>query len=166
MFFMGNDNSRSSKRSLGIRDKKILYCNAMGKCENPACKKRIEFDEMQVGHKTAWSRGGSTTFKDSVCLCWRCNNLQGTDSWIIFLKKQGIAVADPKSERTEVKKILAAKTVPQLKALAKQHGYKVSGEVVEGWFDSHTKAPTRAQYLNVLSAKLKLADLRKTRVKK
>ena len=43
MFFMGDDNSRSSKRSLGIRGKKILYRNAKGKCENPTCKKKIEF---------------------------------------------------------------------------------------------------------------------------
>jgi hypothetical protein len=117
---------------------------------------------MQVGHKTAWSKGGSTTFKNSVCLCWRCNNLQGTDSWKVFLKKQGIAVADPKSERIEVKKILATKTVLELKALAKEHGYRVSGEVVENFFDSYTKAPTKAQYINLLSAKLKLTDLRKT----
>ena len=162
MFFMGSDNNRSPKRSLGIRDKKILYRNAKGRCENPACTKKIEFDEMQVGHKTAWSKGGSTTFKNSVCLCWRCNNLQGTDSWIVFLKKQGIAVADPKSERTEVKKILVTKTVLELKALAKEHGYKVSGEVVENFFNSYTKAPTKAQYVKLLSAKLKLTDLRKT----
>jgi len=163
---MGDDHSRSSKRTLGIRDKKILYRNAKGKCENPTCKKKIEFDEMQVGHKTAWSKGGSTTFKNSVCLCWRCNNLQGTDSWIVFLKKQGIAIADPKSERTEVKKILAAKTVPQLKALAKEHGYKVSGDVVENYFDSYTKAPTKAQYINLLSTKLKIDDLHKISVKR
>jgi HNH endonuclease len=166
MFFMGDDNGRSSKRSLGIRDKKILYRNAKGRCENPTCKKKIEFDEMQVGHKTAWSRGGSTTFKNSVCLCYRCNNLQGTDTWVVFLKKQGVAVTDPKAERMEIKKILAAKTVPELKALAKQHGYRVSGEVVESWFESHTKAPTKAQYINLLSSKLKLSDLRKTTAKK
>ena len=164
MFFM-SDNSRSPKRSLGIRDKKILYRNAKGTCENPTCKRKIEFDEMQVGHKTAWSKGGATSFKNSVCLCWRCNNLQGTDSWAVFLKKQGIAVADPKSEKTELKKILATKTVIQLKALAKQHGFKVSGEVVENFFDSYTKAPTKAQYINLLSAKLKLADLRRTSAK-
>ena len=117
---------------------------------------------MQVGHKTAWSKGGATSFKNSVCLCWRCNNLQGTDSWIVFLKKQGIAVAGPKSERTEVKKILATKTVLELKALAKEHGYKVSSEIVENFFDSYTKAPTKAQYINLLSTKLKLTDLCKT----
>ena len=166
MFFMGDDSSRSTKRSLGIRDKKILYRNANGRCENPACEKKIEFDEMQVGHKTAWSRGGSTTFKNSLCLCYRCNNLQGTDSWIVFLKKQNIVVEDPNAEKKEVKKLLVAKSIADLKALAKAHGYKVSGEVVEGFFDSYTKAPTKAQYVSVLSTKLKLTDLRKIAAKK
>jgi HNH endonuclease len=162
----GDNNSKSPKRSLGIRDKKILYRNAKGKCENPACKHKIDFDEMQVGHKIAYSKGGATTLKNSVCLCYRCNNLQGTDSWIVFLKKQNIPVKDPNAEKKEVKKILATKTLIELKALAKAHGYKVSGEVVEGFYDSHTKAPTKVQYINVLSKKLKLADLRKPTTKR
>jgi len=31
------DNSRDSKRTLGIRDRQILYRNVKGICENPAC---------------------------------------------------------------------------------------------------------------------------------
>jgi len=59
-------------------------------------RKKIEFDEMQVGHKTAYSRGGGTTLRNSVCLCYRCNKLQGTDSWERFLKKQGIEIEKKK----------------------------------------------------------------------
>jgi HNH endonuclease len=162
----GDNNNKNTKRSLGIRDKKILYRNAKGKCENPACRHKIDFDEMQVGHKIAYSKGGATTFKNSVCLCYRCNNLQGTDSWIVFLKKQNIPVEDPNAEKKEVKKILAAKSLADLKALAKAHGYRVSGEVVESWLESRTKAPTKIQYVNVLSTKLKIADLRKKPSKK
>jgi hypothetical protein len=33
------DYGRDVKRTLGIRDKQILYRNAKGKCENPACNK-------------------------------------------------------------------------------------------------------------------------------
>jgi HNH endonuclease len=166
MFFMGSNNGRSQKRSLGERERKILYRNAKDRCENPACNKKIRYDEMQVGHKTAWSKGGATTLKNSVCLCWACNNLQGNDSWPVFLKKQNIQVEDPNAEKKEVKKILTAKTLIELKELAKVHGYKVSGEVIEGFFDSHTKAPNKTQYINVLSKKLKLADLKQTTPKK
>ncbi len=81
---------KKEKRTLGIRDKQILYRNANKRCENPACKKEIDFDEMQTGHKTAYSKNGKTTLKNSVCLCYRCNKLQGTDSWETFLRKQGI----------------------------------------------------------------------------
>jgi len=93
------DNGRDSKRTLGIRDKKILYRNAKGRCENPPCGKRIDFDEMQVGHKTSWSKRGRTNLANSKCLCWRCNNLQGADSWATFLKKQ--KVEDPKVKVTQ-----------------------------------------------------------------
>jgi len=145
MFLFGGDNY-DTKRTLGIRDKQILYRNAKGKCENPACGKKIEFDEMQVGHKTAWSRGGRTTLKSCVCLCYRCNKLQGTDSWATFLKKQNIV--DPK---TKVKKSLQALSVKQLKALADKHDIKVKGQIVESLFDSYKKAPTKSQYINKLA---------------
>src|SRR3989344_7621246 len=77
------------KRTLGIREKQILYHRAKGKCENPACRKKIEFSEMQTGHKTAASKGGSATLRNSVCLCYKCNKLQGTDNWATFMKKMG-----------------------------------------------------------------------------
>lgn len=43
------------KRTLGIRDRQILWKRANHKCE--ACGKQIDFTEMQVGHKTAASKG-------------------------------------------------------------------------------------------------------------
>ena len=77
----------SRKRTLGIRDKQILYRRAKGRCE--ACRRKIDFDEMHSGHKNAASKGGSATLRNSVCVCARCNKLQGTDSWATFMKKMG-----------------------------------------------------------------------------
>ena len=94
-----SNSKRTSRRNIGIRDKQILYRNAKGRCQNPACKKKIEFDEMQTGHKTAYSKGGGTTLNNSVCLCYRCNKLQGTDSWEKFLRKQGINLEKKKTDR-------------------------------------------------------------------
>jgi hypothetical protein len=136
-----------SKRTLGIRDKQILYRNAKGKCQNPACSKKIDFDEMQVGHKTAWSRGGRTTFRNSLCLCYRCNKLQGTDSWATFLKKQGVV-----DQKTELKKSLQVLSLSQLKTLASKHKIKVTGRTVEDLFDSRRVAPTKSQYVNKLAS--------------
>ncbi len=153
------DDGRDSKRTLGIRDKQILYRNAKGKCQNPGCGKPIDFDEMQVGHKTAWSKGGNTTFKNSVCLCYRCNKLQGTDSWAVFLKKQGIE--DPKAKMKEsAKEGLENLSVTQLKQLATKKHVKVTGAVVESLFDSDTKAPTKSQYIKKLSSIVTDADLK------
>jgi len=156
MFGCGDD--RDSKRTIGIRDKQILYRNAKGRCQNPACRKKIDFDEMQVGHKTAWSKQGRTTLANSICLCYRCNKLQGTDSWATFLKKQG--VEDPKAKKMRsVKQSLEALSVSQLKSLAKKHHLEVKGEIVEDWSTSYRKAPTKSQYIKKLAGKVTKAEL-------
>jgi hypothetical protein len=88
------DEEKPVKRTLGPRDRQILYERAHHKCENPACsRKDIEFSEMEVGHKKAYSKGGNATLRNSVALCHRCNKLQGTDSWEVFMRKQGLEVA-------------------------------------------------------------------------
>jgi len=102
---------------------------------------------MKVGHKNAWSRGGRTTLKNSVCLCYRCNKLQGSDSWSTFLKKQNII--DPK---TELKNSLQSLTIKQLKWLADKHNIKVKGKIEENLFGTTQKAPTKGQYINKLSS--------------
>jgi hypothetical protein len=146
MNWIFEEEERVAKRTLGIRDKQILYRRANKKCENPTCNKKLEFDEMQVGHKTAWSRGGSTTLKNSVCLCYRCNKLQGTDSWPVFLRKQG--VEDP---GIILKKSLMKLNMSQLKTLAKKHGIILKNRVIADWFETQTIAPTKTQYVNKLS---------------
>ena len=92
-------NNRSTKRSLGTRDKQILLQRAGRKCEN--CGKRLNYESMMVGHKNAWSKGGSTTLRNSVALCYPCNKLQGTDDWTTFQRKQGKAPA--KNAKVRVK---------------------------------------------------------------
>jgi 5-methylcytosine-specific restriction endonuclease McrA len=113
---MGDFWDDEPKRTLGIREKQILYRNAKGRCQNPACRKKLDFTEMQVGHKTAASKGGRATLKNCVCLCWRCNKLQHTDSWKTFLKKQGI---QDNSDNT--KRALKTLSIPKLKILAKKN---------------------------------------------
>ncbi|HUU63054.1 MAG TPA: hypothetical protein VMX96_03935 [Dehalococcoidia bacterium] len=136
------------KRTLGIRDKQILYRNANGICDNPKCGRKIDFDEMEVGHKTAFSKGGNITLKTAKCLCHRCNKLQGTDSWDTFLKKQRVIVTNPKAE---MKASLAKLKLGELKQLAKKHDVSVKGKIVEYWFHDEHKAPTKAEYINKLS---------------
>ncbi len=126
------------------------------RCQNPTCGKEIQFDEMQVGHKTAWSRGGPSTLKNSVCLCYRCNKLQGTDSWAVFMKKQGVVVVDPKDK---IRQSLKALTVPQLKSLAAKYNVKVAPQVIEKLFTTERRAPTKQQYVNKLVRVVSTDDL-------
>lgn len=143
-----------SKRTLGIRDKQILYRNAKGRCQNPACGKKIEFADMQVGHKKAASKGGKATFKNCVCLCYTCNKLQGTDSWKTFLKKQGVKTESSKSRVT-----LEGLSMPQLKFLAQKHHIKVKGRVEESIFESYRKPPSKAQYVKALARVVSEKDI-------
>lgn len=148
---------RDERRTLGIRDKQILYRNAGKRCQNPACRRRIDFDEMQIGHKRAWSRGGKTTLSNSLCLCYRCNKLQGTDSWAIFLRKQGV-----KDSNAQRKDSLEALSIGQLKSLAKKHGVKVKGRVEEGLFDFETRRlpPIKKQYISKLKGVVTEREIR------
>ena len=145
MWSYEEDNERDTKRTLTEREKRILYENAKGRCQNPACGKKIEYDEMVAGHKKAWSKGGSTTLVNSVCLCYRCSRKQKTDNWTTFLKKQG--VEDPK---IKLRKLLNALTVVQLKFLAKKHKIVIRGQIEENWFISKRIAPSKSQYITKL----------------
>jgi len=141
-----DDDDRDSKRTLGIRDKQILYRNAKDRCQNPACGKKIRFDEMHSGHKKAWSKGGRTTLANSVCLCYSCNKLQHNDSWATFLNKQGI-----KDKTTGLKEKLETLNISQLKSLAEKNHIKVKGKVEEDFFSTKRKAPTKKQYISKLA---------------
>jgi len=142
------------KRTLGIRDKQILYRNAGGKCQNPACGRSIDFDEMQVGHKRAASKGGKATFKNCVCLCYRCNKLQGTDTWATFLKKQHV-----QSDNSQHKAALDDLNMQQLKFLAKKHHIRLKGKVEQLMFETRKIPPSRKQYVNALAKVVSEKDI-------
>ena len=140
------DDDEPTRRSLGIRDKKILYDEiAKGKCQN--CGTAIKFSDMQVGHKTAYSRGGPTTLKTSVALCFGCNNKQGTDSWEVFQRKQGKTISSDK-----LRVILNRLSMPELKYIAKKHGVKLKGRTIEGGIleDDSYQAPSKSRYVSAL----------------
>jgi hypothetical protein len=151
------DEDKPVKRTLGIRDKQILYERAHHKCENPTCGKQIEFSEMQVGHKKAFSKGGGTTLKNSVALCYRCNKLQGTDNWEIFLKKQGIDVPVD-----GVRQLLKKLSLSELKFLAAKHGIKLKGIFVEGGLFSsdYRQAPSKNHYVKALTKVISENDVK------
>jgi hypothetical protein len=153
MSIWDTEDSRDPKRTLGIRDKQILWERAKHKCENPAHGKTISFIEMQPGHKKAWSKGGKTTLANSVCLCYKCNKLQGNDSWEVFLKKQGVQSPEMKAkqDKQQVKNKLSDLTLQQLKLLATKHNVKVLGSVEENLFSTRRLAPTKSQYITKLA---------------
>jgi hypothetical protein len=135
---------RPTKRTLGARDRKLLWERANHRCE--ACGKLVDSGFMEVGHKTAWSRGGGTSLRNSVCLCHECNLKQGTDSWVVFLKKLGKEPEDLKR-----KNALKALTLTQLKYIAKENKIVLQSKTEENIFSSRRIAPSKTRYVNALS---------------
>jgi uncharacterized protein YcgL (UPF0745 family) len=131
------------QRTLGIRDKQILYLKAEKKCEN--CGETLEYHQMQVGHKKAASKGGSATLKNCVCLCYPCNKLQGTDNWITFQRKQGKTI-----ETDKITNRLMNLNMDELKFLAIKHNMKVKGRIDNSGFDPVRKPPSKKQYIKKL----------------
>ena len=136
-----------ARRTLGTREKQILLERAGHKCE--ACGKELDYSEMQVGHKIAASKGGSASLRNSVCLCYRCNKLQGTDSWAVFLKKMG-----KQSKDSGIRNILKGLSLPKLRFLAKKHNVKVKGRTEEGWFQDNYVPPSKKQFVNALAKQI------------
>jgi hypothetical protein len=75
-------NGLDSTRFFTKADKQVLYSalidgNGKGKklCAN--CKKEFTFDEFEIDHILAWSKGGRTELKNAQLLCKRCNASKG-----------------------------------------------------------------------------------------
>lgn len=162
MDLWGDEDGR--RRTLGIRDRQILLERAGKKCEVPSCGEPLDYSSMQIGHKTAFSRGGSTSLKNSVVLCYKHNKLQGTDSWPAFLRKLGTAAHGPPAKSATVTAApgsvngtpgetyeLKNLSIDELKALAKKLGVKVKGRVEEGMFEDTRLPPTKAAYVKALA---------------
>ncbi|MBN1156554.1 HNH endonuclease [Candidatus Woesearchaeota archaeon] len=156
MDLFGLGGERDSKRSLGQRDKQLLYLRAKEKCE--LCHKPIKYLEMEVGHNKAWTKGGRTTLKNCLCLCPTCNKLQGTDSKKQYLKKIGVKDKDEISKNK-----LENLSLSELKAIAKKKGIKVKGRASEGLFYSETSAPTKRQYINKLKGAVSGNEIKGTK---
>jgi len=71
-----------SKRFFTKDDKKILYERlaasvGRGKKLCGDCNKEYTFDDFEVDHKLAWSKGGKTSLDNAELLCKKCNTKKG-----------------------------------------------------------------------------------------
>jgi len=70
-----------SKRFFSAEDRKSLF-NSLekgsgGKRKCPICGKEFGFDEFEVDHIKAWSKGGQTKLSNAQIMCSRCNEEKG-----------------------------------------------------------------------------------------
>ncbi|MBS3104682.1 hypothetical protein J4234_00325 [Candidatus Woesearchaeota archaeon] len=147
-----DDDDRDSKRTLTPREKDILWIRAKKKCE--ICGDKVERPNMLAGHNIAWSKRGHTTLKNSLCLCYGCNNRQRTETASQIRKKLGI-----KDETEEKKEALKQKSIYQLKFLAKKFNAKVKGHIEGDFFGESTVASSKNKYVNQLAKILSKNDI-------
>ena len=68
-----------SKRFFSKEDKQILYKslnngNTKGKKVCPECHKEFTFDQFEIDHIIAWSKGGQTKLSNAQLICKKCND--------------------------------------------------------------------------------------------
>jgi 5-methylcytosine-specific restriction endonuclease McrA len=73
---------KDQKRIFTKNDKDLLWLNLMNhskrlNCPNPLknrkCKRILSYDDAEVDHKWAHSKGGPTTLQNAQLLCSSCN---------------------------------------------------------------------------------------------
>ena len=134
------------KRLVWERDKGI--CRV---CGNPA----DPFD-WELGHNRAVSRGGKLTLKNTFVVHPSCNRSMATKTIKELRKTLGLT-----DETDEVRELLKGLTLKRLKEIARNHGIKVQGPVEEGLFYSERLAPSKRQYVNALTKRLSLDEVKR-----
>jgi hypothetical protein len=71
-----------SRRFFTRDDKKVMYEKLAvgtnrGKRICPYCNKEFSFDEFEIDHIQAWSKGGRTALNNAQLLCKKCNTVKG-----------------------------------------------------------------------------------------
>jgi hypothetical protein len=149
---MGIFSEETRRRTLTGNERQMLWTRNGGKCQG--CEKEITYLDMQVGHRTAYSKGGTITLKNALCLCYTCNKMQRTLTWAQFQKKLG--KEDP-TEKT--KKGLRSLNLRELKFLAAKYRVRVSGTIQEGIFSDTRIAPDKGKYIRALTKVVNDADI-------
>jgi len=156
MFDYYNDKPRRKAIPSAVKytvwSKYIGADKAEGKCY--VCGKTIHITEFDLGHNKAKSKGGGDSISNLRPICRTCNTSMHTTSIEIFKARH---FDKPKENH---KQALETLTIKQLKFLADKHHIRVKGSVVENYFEaSHTKAPTKKQYITKLFRIVTVNDL-------
>ena len=131
--------------------KRLVYSRDKGVCR--LCGERVDPFDFDIGHNTAFAKGGKLTYKNAILLHPKCNRSMQK----LNLKEARKALGMPESEEELAKRVLNTLSMNQLKKLAKENFIRLKSRVEEGFFSDKVIQPTRRQYINAL-AKVLSAD--------
>lgn len=165
-----SDEERRTKPTAAL--KRLVFGRDRGICR--LCGQKVDPFDFDIGHNTAFARGGKLNFRNALLLHPKCNKSMQK----LNLKQAKEALGMPESQEEASKRILKTLGINQLKHLAKENFIKLKPKVEEGWFSREVIQPSKLQYVNAIAKvlgpdqiKTKLASLprperKRRRVKK
>ncbi|MDG6985899.1 MAG: HNH endonuclease [Nitrososphaerota archaeon] len=140
---MFSDEERRTKPTAAL--KRLVYSRDKGICR--LCNEKVDPFDFDIGHNTAFARGGKLNFKNAILLHPKCNRSMQK----LNLKQAREALGMPESQEETSKRILKTLGTNQLKRLAKDNFIKLKPKVEKGWFSNDVVQPSKLQYVNALA---------------
>jgi hypothetical protein len=135
--------------------KSLVYRRDKGKCR--LCGLPVDPLEFEVGHNTAFAKGGKLTLQNALLLHPSCNRSMST----LKLKQARQVLGLPETPEEQAKMILNTLNMTQLRYLAKDAYVKLKSKVERGWFSETVTRPSKRQYINAIAKRLSAEDIKK-----
>ena len=123
--------------------RRIVWERDRGICQ--LCGGSADPMNWELAHNRAYRKGGKLTEKNTFVAHPACNRSQGT-----MTKKSALRAAGFETREDQLRRELNQMSLAKLKELAKKHGVHVQSRVIEHFFSTERKAPTKRQYVNEL----------------
>lgn len=125
--------------------KRLVFSRDKGRCR--LCGHEVDPFDFDVGHNTAFARGGKLTLRNAILLHPKCNRSMQK----LNLKQAREALGMPESLEEESKRILKTLGINQLKRLANENYVKLRAKVEHGFWSDTVVRPSKRQYVNALA---------------
>ncbi|HYC11722.1 MAG TPA: HNH endonuclease [Nitrososphaerales archaeon] len=114
------------------------------------CNLPVDPLDFDIGHNTAFAKGGKLNLQNAILLHPRCNRSMQK----LNLKEARTVLGLPETQEEQAKKVLNTLGMNQLRYLAKQNFVKLKSRVEEGFWSDRTVRPSKRQFVNALAKTL------------
>jgi hypothetical protein len=134
--------------------KSLVFHRDKGSCR--LCNLPVDPTNFDIGHNTAFAKGGKLSLQNAVLLHPSCNKSMRT----LKLKQAREILGLPESPEEQAKKVLNNLSMAQLRYLAKGHFVKLKSKIQIGFFSDTITRPSKRRYVNALAKTLSAEDVK------